>query len=123
MYFGCPSWNSNFERTLLNEGLKKPGFATEIKRGLEALKSMDSNSVAPLKVVDEAIENSATDSKIQEMDSKIQGIDSTIQGMDSKIQDENVSADQGKGEFKCIICGKNFADVHELGLHGFTHFQ
>ena len=109
MYFGCPSWNSNFERTLLNEGLKKPGFATEIKRGLEALKSMDSNSVAPLKVVDEAIENSATDSKIQ--------------GMDSKIQDENVSADQGKGEFKCIICGKNFADVHELGLHGFTHFQ
>ena len=93
----------------INEGLKKSGFATEIKRGLEALKSMDSNSVAPLKVVDEAIENSTTDSKIQ--------------GMDSKIQDENVSADQGKGEFKCIICGKNFADVHELGLHGFTHFQ
>ena len=66
---------------------------------------MDSNSVAPLK----AIENSATDSKIQDMD--------------SKIQDENVSADQGKDECKCIICGKKFADVHELGLHGFIHFQ
>ena len=91
---------------------------------------MDSNSVAPLKVVAEAIENSATDSKIQdmdskiqEMDSKIQGMDSEIQGMDSKIQDENGSADQGKGEFKCIICGKKFTDVHELGLHGLTHFQ
>ena len=105
---------------------------------------MDSNSVAPLKLVDEAIENSATDSKIQDMDSKIQGMDYKIQGMDSKIQgmdsktqgmdsktqdmdykiqDENVSADQGKGESKCIICGKKFADVHELGLHGFTHFQ
>jgi len=89
-------------KSMENEGLKKSGFATEIKRGLEALKCMDSNSVAPLKVVDEAIQNSATD---------------------SKIQDENVSADQGKGEFKCIICGKKFADVHELGLHGFTHFQ
>ena len=100
-----------------------PVFATEIKRGLEALKSMDSNSVAPLKVVDEAIENSATDSKIQDMDSKIQGMDSKIQDKDSEIQDENVTADQGKDEFKCIICGKNFADVHELGLHGFTHFQ
>ena len=107
----------------INEGLKKSGFATEIKRGLEALKSMDSNSVAPLKVVDEAIENSATNSEIQGMDSKIQDMDSEIQDMDSKIQYENVSADQGKGEFKCIICGKKFADVHELGLHGFTHFQ
>jgi hypothetical protein len=87
-----------------------------MKRGLEALKSMDSKLVAPLKVVDEAIENSAPNSKIQDIDSK-------IQDMDSNIQDENVSAEQGKGEFKCIICGKNFADVHELGLHGFTHFQ
>ena len=83
---------------------------------MEALKSMDSNSVASLKVVDEAIENSATDSKIQDMDSKFHDVD-------SKSQDENGSADQGKGEFKCIICGKKFADVHELGLHGFTHFQ
>ena len=77
---------------------------------------MNSNSVAPLKVVDEAIENSATDSKIQDMDSKFQDVD-------SKSQDENGSADQGKGEFKCIICGKKFTDVHELGLHGLTHFQ
>ena len=98
---------------------------------------MGSNSIAPLKVVDEAIKNSARDSKIQDMDSKIQGMDSKIQGMDSKIpgmdskiqdmdskiQDENCSADQGKGEFKCIICGKKFTDVHELGLHGLTHFQ
>ena len=83
---------------------------------MEALKSMDSNSVAPLEVVHEAIENSATDSKIQDMDSKFHDVD-------SKSQDENGSADQGKGEFKCIICGKKFADVHELGLHGFTHFQ
>ena len=77
---------------------------------------MDSNSVAPLKVVAEAIENSATDSKSQGMDSK-------IQDMDSEIQDENVSADQGKGEFKCIICGANFANVQELGHHGFSHFK
>lgn len=36
---------------------------------------------------------------------------------------ENVSTEQDEGEFKCIVCGANFASVQELGHHGFSHFK